>query len=246
MYRPASCSPIFNRRSCVRRPDLSRGYVIGARTAMLVIALSFTGEGWSGEPGLSSPLWSLPFDKIESLLLPNTTLMTRPAAIEAFLSELDGEPPDWPLVYGHGHHDPGHDDRLFALNRERDAKREGNPALSKQIAFTWAGVLSRYDSALGGFPVALGPKFIKTSWGMVRFKPEEAPGNLSVSPAASQHRALERLLEQGESVEIDVVMTGRLIAQESIVYDFSHDEEGLGLIMPFVQVEHIDFVLPGP
>jgi hypothetical protein len=30
------------------------------------------------------------------------------------------------------------------------------------------------------------------------------------------------------------------------VYDFSHDEEGLGLIMPFVKVERVDFVFPKP
>jgi hypothetical protein len=34
-----------------------------------------------------------------------------------------------------------------------------------------------------------------------------------------------------------VVMTGRLIPDESVVYDFSHDQDGLGLIMPVVRVE---------
>ena len=172
--------------------------------------------------------------------------MVRPAVIEDFLSELDGEPPDWTVVYGHGHHDPEHDDRLFALNRSRDAKREGNPALLKPIAFAWRGTLSRYDPVAGGFPVALGPNFIKTSWGMVRFKPEEVPGNLSVATDTAQQRHLEGLLEQGQSVEIDVVMTGRLVQEESIVYDFSHDEEGLGLIMPFVRVERVDLVMVRP
>ena len=38
-------------------------------------------------------------------------------------------------------------------------------------------------------------------------------------------------------------MTGRTILQESIVYDFSHDEEGHGLIMPVVRIERIDYVL---
>jgi hypothetical protein len=52
------------------------------------------------------------------------------------------------------------------------------------------------------------------------------------------------VLEQGQPVEIEVVMTGKLIPEESIVYDFSHDEEGLGLIMPFVRVEQVDFVMP--
>lgn len=38
-------------------------------------------------------------------------------------------------------------------------------------------------------------------------------------------------------------MTGRLIPEEPIVYDFSHDEEGRGLIMPVVRIERIDFLI---
>ena len=213
---------------------------------ILLIALVLTGEGRSGELGGSSVLRQLALDELDSILPPGTAVLTRPASIEEFLTELDGEPPNWSTVYGNGHHDPGHDDRLFALNRERDAKREGKQALLKQLAFTWTGVLSRYDPVIGGFPIALGPKFIKTTWGMVRFKPEETPGNLSIATDASQQVFLQRLLEQGQLVEIDVVMTGRLIPEESIVYDFSHDEEGLGLIMPFVRVEHVDCVMFRP
>jgi len=213
---------------------------------LLLIALVLTGEGRSGELGGSSALRHLSLDELDSILPPGTVVLTRQASIEEFLIELDGEPPDWNAVYGHGHHDPGHDDRLFALNRERDAKREGKPALLKQVAFIWTGALSRYDPVIGGFPVALGPNFIKTRWGMIRFKPEETPGNLSVATDTSQQIHLERLLEQGQPVEIDVVMTGRLIPEESIVYDFSHDEEGLGLIMPFVRVEQVDCVMFRP
>jgi hypothetical protein len=169
--------------------------------------------------------------------------MVHPASVEQFLIELDVSPPDWATVYGHGHHDPGHDDRLFELNRERDAKRAGRPALSKRLAFCWAGELSQFNPQIGGFPVALGPKFMKTSWGVVRFKPEEAPGNLSVTTDLVHRQQFQRQLEQGQTVEIEVVMTGVLIPDESIVYDFSHDEEGLGLIMPFVRVERVDFVM---
>ena len=213
---------------------------------ILLVALVLTGEGRSGELGGCSALRHLGLDELDSILPPGTAVLTRPSSIEEFLTELDEEPPDWSAVYGHGHHDPGHDDRLFALNRERDAKREGKPALVKQVAFTWTGALSRYASVIGGFPVALGPNFIKTTWGMVRFKPEEIPGNLSVATNTAQQVQLERLLEQGQPVEIDVVMTGRLIPEESIVYDFSHDEEGLGLIMPFVRVEQVDCVMFRP
>jgi hypothetical protein len=221
------------------------------RLCLLILVVVFVtageGKGLSGDLGGSGPLRHLTsLDELEASLPPGTMLMMHPAAIEEFLTELDGQAPDWRAVYGHGHDDPGHDDRLFALNRERDATREGRPALSKQVAFAWIGTLSPYDPVIGGFPVAIGPKFIKTSWGMVRFKPEEAPGNLSVVTDASHQSRLQCLLEHGEPVEIDVVMIGRLIPEESIVYDFSHDEEGLGLIMPFVRVEQVDFVMTRP
>jgi hypothetical protein len=213
---------------------------------VLVVLSAGEGEGLGGDIDGPGPLRYLALHELEPILPAGTTLMMRPATIEEFLAELDGQPPDWSRVYGHGHHDPGHDDRLFALNRERDARREGRPALMKHVAFAWIGTLSRFDPMIGAFPVAIGPKFIKTSWGMVRFKPEEAPGNLSVATDASHQIQFQRLLEQGQPVELDVIMTGRLIPQESIVYDFSHDEEGLGLIMPLVRVEQVDFVMPRP
>jgi hypothetical protein len=200
-------------------------------------------DAWSQGVGGSGPLQFLTLDDLHRLLPSSTHLMIHPTAVEQFLSELDVSPPDWATVYGHGHHDPGHDDRLFELNRERDAKREGRPALSRRLAFSWTGELSGYDPQTGGFPVALGPKFLQTSWGVVRFKPEDAPGNLTVTTDPSHREQFQRQLEQGQHVEIDVVMTGVLIQPESIVYDFSHDEEGLGLIMPFVHVERVDFVM---
>lgn len=213
------------------------------RTAALALVLLTSINGRSEDIGGPGPLRFLDVNELQTVLPSTTSLMVHPSAVEQFLAELDGQPPDWETVYGHGHHDPGHDDRLFALNRERDAKREGRPELSRLLAFSWTGELSRYEPHIGGFPVALGPKFMKTSWGMVRFKPEEAPGNLSVTTDRLHQEWLQRQLEQGQSVEIDVVMTGKLVPEESIVYDFSHDEEGLGLIMPFVRVERVDFVM---
>lgn len=183
-------------------------------------------------------------ESLRAMLPQDTHLLLDPASIEQFLDELDGSPPDWTTVYGHGHQDPGHDDRLFALNRERDAKREGKLALSWLITFVWLGDLSTYNPDAGGFPVALGPKLTSTRWGIVRFKPEEVPGNLVVVADALQRERLQRTIEQHRHLDIEVVMTGRLIPEESLVYDFSHDEEGLGLIMPFVRVEQVDFLSP--
>jgi hypothetical protein len=211
-------------------------------TAVFFLLLAGT-DGWGGDIGGQGPLRLLTPGALHTILLSGTHIMMESSAIEQFLSELDGHPPDWATIYGHGHQDPDHDERLFTLNRERDAKREGRAALSWPVAFAWVGALSRYDSQVGGFPVALGPKFLKTGWGMVRFKPEEAPGNLSVIADSVQREQLQRQLENGETVEIDVVMTGKLVPEESILYDFSHDEEGLGLIMPFVRVEQVDFIM---
>ena len=160
-----------------------------------------------------------------------------------FLDELDGRPPDWADVYGGGHHDPSHDDRLFALNRERDARRQGNAVLSWIITFAWPGELSSYDADAGGFRVAVGPKLIPTRWGIVRFKPEEVPGNLVAVADAVLRENLQRRFERRQRLDIEVVMTGRLIPDESLVYDFSHEEEGRGMIMPFVRVERVDFLL---
>lgn len=213
------------------------------RTVVLACVLLISIDGRSENPGGPGPLQLLSLDEVSTILPSTIQLMIHPSAVEQLLVELDGQPPDWATVYGHGHHDPGHDDRLFALNRERDGKREGRPALSRHLAFSWTGELSQYDPQIGGFPVALGPRFLKTSWGMVRFKPEEAPGNLSVTTDVVHREQFQHQLEQGQSVEIDVVMTGKLIPEESIVYDFSHDEEGLGLVMPFVRVERVDFVM---
>ena len=173
----------------------------------------------------------------------NTRLLNDAAALEQWLVALDGAPPDWTAVYGRGHQDPGHDDRLFALNRQRDAKREGKPALQWGIAFVWHGELSDYDPRAGGFHVALGPKFIATQWGMVRFKPENLPGNMTAIPNPSLRETLRRRVAKGERIEIDVVMTGRAVPEESLFYAFSHDGEGQGLIMPVVRIERVDFVM---
>lgn len=211
--------------------------------ATLVLTLVPYGQSWSQELVGQGPLQRLSHDSLHSFFPSTIHLMLEASAVENFLAELDVEPPDWKTIYGHGHHDPGMDDRLFALNRERDAKREGRSALGWRVAFAWSGELSSYDPHSEGFPVAVGPKFIKTKWGMVRFKPEEVPGNLSVSTGHRQRDELQKKLENGQSVAIDVVMTGKPIPEESIVYDFSHDEDGLGLIMPFIRVERVDFIM---
>jgi hypothetical protein len=188
------------------------------------------------------PLRTIPLSKLDSLLPADTHILIERSTIEAFLVALEGAPPDWATVYGHGHHDPGHDERLFNLNRERDAAREGNPVLNWRVAFVWPGELSQFDPETKSYAVAVGPAFNATQWGMVRFKPEEFPGNLRVRPDKKVAGQISRSLAKREKAHVLVVMAGALIPSESIIYDFSHEEEGVGLIMPVVRVEQVEVV----
>jgi hypothetical protein len=207
---------------------------------VLVVAPVTSRSDDAAEP---TPLRTVSLEQLDSFLPSGTHPLIERRAIEAFLVALDRTPPDWVTVYGHGHHDPGHDERLFNLNRERDAAREGNPVLTRHVAFVWAGELSQFDQEAKGYPVSVGPEFNQTSWGLVRFKPEEAPGNLRVMPHRTLVGQINRRLAAQEKVEVFVVMTGVLIPSESIVYDFYHEEEGRGLIMPVVRVERVDVLL---
>jgi hypothetical protein len=211
--------------------------------AVLFLTAGSVGEGWAEDAIGARPLLTIAHKDLHTILPPDCHILIDPHSIEQFLDALDGNPPDWGLVYGHGHHDLGHDERLFTLNRERDAKRAGNPALTQLITFVWFGELSRYDADAGGFRVALGPKLTPTRWGVVRFKYENLPGDLLAKASATMRSELEQRLAQGESFYMTVAMTGRLIPDESIVYDFSHDQEGLGVIMPVVKVERLDYLL---
>ena len=41
-------------------------------------------------------------------------------------------------------------------------------------------------------------------------------------------------------------MTGRLIPNEALIYDFAHEDPSQGMIMPMVRVERIDYLLIAP
>jgi hypothetical protein len=214
------------------------------RAVFVVVLLLFCASARGAEEGAGiGQLRFLSLSQFAAIIPQDIQFLDDAPSIEKFLTVLDGHPPDWPAIYGHGHHDPGHDDRLFALNRERDASRAGNPALAKRIAFRWSGELSRFDPEMQGFSVALGPVFTATRWGQVRFKPDDLPGELKAIPPADSLDRLQRGIAAGKPVELAVIIIGRLIPEESIVYDFSHDQEGLGLIMPFVHVEEVHYLL---
>ena len=192
------------------------------------------------------PLRTILPTKLASILSSDTHVLIERSAIEAFLLALEGAPPDWATVYGHGHHDPGHDERLFHLNRERDIAREGNPVLNWRVAFVWPGELSQFDPKTKSYAVAVGPEFNSTGWGIVRFKPEEFPSNLRVRPDKKLAGRISRSLAEREKAHVLVVMAGMLIPSESIIYDFSHEEEGVGLIMPVVRVEQVEVLFREP
>lgn len=211
--------------------------------AVLFLTVGSVGEGWAEDAIGTRPLLTIARKDLHTILPSDCHILIDPHSIEQFLDVLDGNPPDWGLVYGHGHHDPALDERLFTLNRDRDAKRQGKEALQWTVVFLWSADLSRYDPTTGGFSLAIGPIFTPTRWGVVRFKPEEVPSNLVVIPNPSIRDVLRRHLDAGRKIGIEIAMVGRLIPDESLVYDFSHDEKGLGIIMPVVRIERVEYLM---
>ena len=218
---------------------------MSALCVIVILFLTFGsgGEGWAEDALGTRPLLTIARKDLPAILPPDCHILIDPRSIEQFLAASDERPPNWDVVYGRGHHDSGLDERLFTLNRERDAKRAGKEALQWMVVFLWSGELSRYDPTTGGFGLATGPTFTPTRWGVVRFKPEEVPSNLVVIPDPSTREVLRRQLDAGRKIDIDIAMVGRLIPDESLVYDFSHDEEGVGIIMPIVRIERVEYLL---
>jgi hypothetical protein len=211
--------------------------------AVLLLTIGSVGEGWAEDTLGPRPLLTIARKDLHTILPADCHILIDPHSIEQFLDALDGSPPNWGLVYGRGHHDPALDERLFTLNRERDAKRAGKKALQWTVVFLWSAELSRYDPMTSGFSLAIGPVFTPTRWGVVRFKPEEVPSNLVVIPDPSTRDVLRRQINAGRKIDVEIAMVGRLIPDESLVYDFSHDEEGLGIIMPVVRIEGVEYLL---
>ena len=179
--------------------------------------------------------------ELQALLPQDTTLLHDSVAIEKFMAVLDGSPPDWHAL--HGGLGNRHDERLFALNRERDRLRAGREALAQRITFLWDGVLSGYVPDKGGFLVAIGPELITTKWGIVRFKPENLPDELVAVPPAHLKESLRKRAARGETITVIVAMTGHLVPDESLIYDFAHEDPGQGMIMPMVRVERLDYFI---
>ncbi|MEP6601981.1 MAG: hypothetical protein ABJB49_09245 [Nitrospirota bacterium] len=214
-------------------------------TATVLLGLLVTFTGASGEDTPASQLLLVAETQdIQQLLPKGTHLLHDPVAIEKFFEALDGAPPDWAQL--HDSRGDRHEKRLFALNRERDLSRADRPALSQQITFIWEGVLSNYVSDKNGFGVAIGPEVIATRWGQVRFKPESLPTELLAVPLPDVKESLRARVARGDNVKVLVAMTGRLVPNEALIYDFAHEDPNQGMIMPMVRVEHIDYFLTVP
>ena len=83
---------------------------------LCAVSLSSATARSEDDPG-PRPLRTISLLELDQLLPSGTHLLVHRGAIESFLAALEGTPPDWATVYGRGHHDPDHDERLFNLNR---------------------------------------------------------------------------------------------------------------------------------
>jgi len=194
-------------------------------------------------PSGIQPLHHLREQKVTSVLHDESLrLLLTAEEQETFLRELERHPPTWKQL----HDPPGeeHGTRLFALNRQRDDRREGHPLLKQRIAFRWAGILGEYHDAHQGYTVVIGPAPTHTKWGIVRFKPTRLPHEMVAVPSTSLHRLIQQRMAKGKPVEIDILFTGTLVPWESIIYGFSHDGLEQGMIMPVVQVDGVHYVWP--
>ncbi len=185
---------------------------------------------------VNQPLHTLIPASIHPLILPRE--------IEVFLKKLESTPPDWTHLR---HHDLAvQSERLLQFNRQRDTARMRSQLIQQPIAFVWSGLIRQYLPKFNGFSVALGPEYIRTSWGLIRFKPQEIPDYLVAVPPKDLREELLSRQEHGENIEIKVICIGSLISNESLIYAFSHDDPQDGMILPVVSIESLMYMLKDP
>ena len=187
------------------------------------------------------PLLELDGQDIHSLIPKKVHPLILSQEIEQYLQKLEDTPPDWTKLR---HHDiTEQSERLFQINRARDAARLAKDLLRQQpVAFVWAGLLRQYVPKFNGFSLALGPELIQTSWGIIRFKPIDLPDYLVAIPSMDLLNQLLVRQKDGEQIDIIVLCIGTLIADESLIYGFSHDGDQRGMILPVVSVQKIMYL----
>ncbi len=188
------------------------------------------------------PLLELGGESIHRLIPEAIQPLIFPQEIEQFFQKLEGTPPDWMQLR---HIDmTEQSERLFQFNRQRDtARADKHAVLQRPVAFLWAGILRQYLTQYQGFSIALGPELTKTSWGIIRFKPVNLPDYLVAIPTPDLRTHLLRRQKAHEHIEIVVVCIGTLIADESLIYGFSHDGHHDGMILPVVSVQKLMYIL---
>jgi len=187
------------------------------------------------------PLLELGGQDIHSLIPKNVHSLLLPQEIVQYLEKLEDTPPDWTKLR---HHDIAEQsERLFQINRARDEARLAKDSLRQQpVAFVWGGLLRQYLPKFNGFSLALGPELIQTSWGIIRFKPIDLPDYLVAIPSVDLRKQLMARQKDGELIDIIVLCIGTLIADESLIYGFSHDGDQRGMILPVVSVQKIMYL----
>ncbi len=178
---------------------------------------------------------------VSAMISPGVIFIEAPQVTEEFLTSLEGQPPDWEFLFGTNVDERY--DRLFEESEKRDARRVGNPLLQQPIAFLWDGFLTSVRESKPGFAVSIGPRQIQTSWGIVRFKIAKLPLEMTAMPSTAMLEIIKQKRAQKEEVAILIMFQGKLIPEESMMYDFSTAKEGEGMILPIVNITQVDYIL---
>lgn len=179
---------------------------------------------------------------IRTVIPSGVTFLNDPKIVEDFMTKLEKHPPDWKYLYGKNVDERY--DRLFDESEKRDALRVGNPNLTQPIAFLWDGFLTSVREDKDGFGVSIGPRQIQTSWGIVRFKLANEPFEMTAIPPPKIFDVLKQRRSQKEEVPIMILYRGTLAHAESLMYDFSTQKEGEGMILPIVELTQVDYFIP--
>ena len=189
-----------------------------------------------------TPLQDLHGKTPHSLIPAHIRPLLTPQELEQYLVQLEGTPPLWESLSSHDMMEQS--DRLFAFNRERDEVREDKLQLRQHpIAFVWSGELRHYNEEHHGYHISLGPEIIPTSWGLVRFKPQDIPDFMIATIShETTARPLKDLGRTGPQ-DIGILFMGTLVESEAIMYAFSHDGDQEGMILPVVNITAVTYFL---
>ena len=67
------------------------------------------------------------------------------------------------------------------------------------------------------------------------------PDYLVAIPSLESARELSIQQQDGKQIEIGVLFIGTLVADESLIYDFSHDEKKEGMVLPVVLIQDVRY-----